>query len=64
MSRNDDRLLTPQETAEFLATTTGVLAVWRSRGDGPQFVKLGRAVRYRWSVLSKWVDAHTVGRAS
>jgi len=59
VARLDDRLLTPPETAEFLRTTVGVLKVWRSRGDGPPFVKVGRSVRYRWSALDRWVDDQT-----
>ena len=60
MSAGRDQLLTPAETAEYLATTTGTLAKWRYRGDGPPYVKAGRSVRYRTAALSAWVKAREV----
>ena len=30
---------------------------WRQEGTGPEFLKLGRLVRYRKSDLDRWVDA-------
>lgn len=45
--------------AERLGVTPETLRNWRWRGDGPPFVKLGRAVRYRLSDLSAWLDAQT-----
>ena len=50
-----DRLLTPQETADFLRVSLSWLAKARMRGDGPPYVKIGRAVRY------PAVDERTVG---
>lgn len=47
-------LLTPAEVAEYLRTTTGVLAKWRYLGTGPAYVKSGRSVRYRRDA----VEAH------
>lgn len=54
------QLLTPAETAERLGTTTGTLAYWRSRKQGPPYVKLGpQAVRYRESDLAKFIESRT-----
>jgi predicted DNA-binding transcriptional regulator AlpA len=52
-----DRLLTPKEAAEFLRVSLSWLAKSRMRGDGPQFVKLGRAVRYREGALIQHVKS-------
>jgi predicted DNA-binding transcriptional regulator AlpA len=52
-----DRLLTPQETADFLRVSLSWLAKARMRGDGPPYVKIGRAVRYPESPLRGWMKA-------
>lgn len=39
--------LTEKELAARWGLHPGTLAHWRSKGIGPQFVKLGRSVRYR-----------------
>ena len=49
-----DLLLTPEEAANFLN-----LAKSRVNGDGPEFVKIGRAVRYLQSSLRKFIKART-----
>ena len=41
-----ERLLTPSETATSLGVSLSWLAKARLRGDGPLYVKIGRAVRY------------------
>jgi predicted DNA-binding transcriptional regulator AlpA len=40
-------LLKTPEVAKKLRVTKATLESWRCRGGGPQFVKYGRAVRYR-----------------
>ena len=52
-----ERLLTPKEAAQFLRLSLSWLAKSRMRGDGPPFVKPGRAVRYRESDLIGWLKA-------
>jgi predicted DNA-binding transcriptional regulator AlpA len=52
-----ERLLTPKEAAQFLRLSLSWLAKSRMRGDGPPFVKPGRAVRYRESDLLQWLKA-------
>jgi hypothetical protein len=39
-------LLTPRDAANLLRVSLSWLAKARMRGDGPPYVKLGRAVRY------------------
>lgn len=50
-----DRLLTEGEAAEFLNVSNRTLEGWRTDGDGPIYVKLRRAVRYRLSDLQKFI---------
>ena len=40
--------------------STVTLEKWRTTGEGPPFVKLGRIVRYRRSDLQDFMDAHLV----
>ena len=51
-------LLTPGETAERLKVSPSWLAKARMRGDGPPFIKVGRAIRYSEATLQQWMRAH------
>ena len=46
-----DRMLTPEEAANFLRLSESWLAKARMRGDGPPYAKYGRAIRYPESGL-------------
>lgn len=61
-ARNDelDALITETRAADILDISIRTLQSWRTRRTGPPFVRVGRAVRYRPSHLSLWVDANTV----
>lgn len=52
-------LLRPEQAAEYLNVATQTLAVWRLRGTGPAFVKIGRKVNYERSVLEAFKFART-----
>ena len=55
-----DFLITTKEAARYLGITPRYLEARRLRGGGPPFVKLGsKAVRYRISDVTKWVEAST-----
>lgn len=54
-----ERLLTPSETATSLGVSLSWLAKARLRGDGPLYVKIGRAVRYRESGIRDYLRART-----
>jgi predicted DNA-binding transcriptional regulator AlpA len=50
-------LATPAEVAKMLGDIPEhTLAQWRSRGTGPEYIKVGRHVRYRWSAVNTWLD--------
>lgn len=53
-----DRLLTLDEVAEYLNIPIGTLYQWRSRGEAPRGIRVGRHVRVRESELQKWLDDH------
>jgi predicted DNA-binding transcriptional regulator AlpA len=48
-------LLTPKETAERLKVSTSWLAKARMKGDGPPFIKIGKAIRYPEAALIQWM---------
>ena len=52
-----ERLLTPREAANLLRLSLSWLAKARMRGDGPPYVKLGRAIRYREGALVQWMKS-------
>lgn len=54
-------LLDSKEAASFLRVTPRTLRNWRHRGDGPPYIKLGRAVRYTKKDLEDWIKAQRVG---
>lgn len=49
-------LVTPAELAAALNVQEETLAVWRSTGKGPAYIKLGKHVFYRMNDLDWWVD--------
>jgi predicted DNA-binding transcriptional regulator AlpA len=51
-----DRLITPDELAEFLHRPKATLYAWRYRGEGPPAIAVGRELRYRESVVDAWLD--------
>lgn len=59
MSDQDD-LLTSAETAALLGIKVNTLEIWRSKGNGPAFLKLGNApqapVRYLRSRVIEWLE--------
>jgi hypothetical protein len=52
-------LLTPEEAAKFLKLSTDWLAKSRMTGKGPEFIKIGRAIRYSMSSLQKFIQARS-----
>ena len=57
------KLATPEEYAEYRATTTRALADERYRGTGPRFIRYGRAIRYRWTDIHAYEEANTFERS-
>jgi len=54
-------LLSQREAAEVLALgNPRTLAAWRLRGEGPQYVRVGRCIRYRRADLAAWIESRVV----
>ncbi len=56
-------LLTSEEAAILLGIKPNTLEIWRTKGKGPEFIKLGHAkqapVRYIKSALVDWITAQS-----
>ena len=49
-------LLTEVEACKYLGGISPItLQSWRSRGEGPSYLKIGRLVRYRREALADWL---------
>lgn len=51
--------VTRQELASELRVTCQALSAMAMRGEGPTFVKVGRAVRYRRVDVESWLAGRT-----
>jgi len=54
---NTTKALTEQHVAELTELSVRTLQKWRLTGEGPVFVKLGRAVRYREEDIDAFLEA-------
>ncbi len=52
---------TTREAALYLGLAVSTLNKWRCHGGGPQFLKLGRAVRYRKDDLDRFIETRMFG---
>jgi hypothetical protein len=52
-------LLEPRHAASILHCSEWTLAEWRCTGAGPDFVKVGRLVRYSPGALQAWIERNT-----
>lgn len=57
-------LLTPDELASLLRVPVKTLTMWRYRGTGPVWVRVGRYVRYRPDDVSAWLDGQVLKEAA
>lgn len=58
---HSDTLLNTREAARRLGLAAGTLQNWRIRGQGPTYVRLGKAIRYEPESLARFVEQ---GRAA
>lgn len=52
---DDDVLIDGRQLAEWLGLSPRTLEIWRWRGGGPAYVKIGKAVRYRKGTVRQWM---------
>jgi predicted DNA-binding transcriptional regulator AlpA len=61
MIQKEEELMTTKDVARVLKISPTTLATYRSRKvDGPKFIKLAGAVRYRKSEVDAWIKRHEV----
>lgn len=53
----DTRAVKTRDASEHVGLSESTLEKRRLTGDGPPFVKIGRAVRYRICDLDAWIAA-------
>jgi len=53
------RLMTPEELAEYLGVSLHCVYAWSSRGGGPKVVRVGARLRYRPTDVEQWLDRVT-----
>ena len=53
-------LINTDTVAKLLGLSSPTLRLWRTLGKGPQYVKLGGAVRYRTEELEEWIASRTI----
>jgi predicted DNA-binding transcriptional regulator AlpA len=58
MPLEHERLLTAREAADILRLSESWLAKARMRGDGPPYLKIGRAIRYAEGALVRWMRSN------
>ncbi|WP_454757223.1 helix-turn-helix transcriptional regulator [Cupriavidus campinensis] len=49
--------------ADYLGFTPKTLAQWRSRGEGPNYIRLGGRIFYHRAALDAWIERATVKTA-
>ena len=49
-------LVTTSEAAGYLGMKRNTLEIWRVKGNGPKFLKLGRLVKYRLQDLERFLE--------
>ncbi|HUY39798.1 MAG TPA: helix-turn-helix domain-containing protein [Candidatus Binataceae bacterium] len=52
--------LDERQVAALLGISLSSLQQWRHRRQGPEFMRVGRLVRYRRSAIEQWLDSRTV----
>jgi excisionase family DNA binding protein len=52
-----DPLLNPAEVSAFLGVPVGTIYAWRSRGVGPEGIRVGRHLRFRRGEIERWLEA-------
>jgi len=60
-STASDTLATESEVAKYLLVSVAALRRWRLEGRGPQYLKIGSLVRYKWSDVDAWLAARPTG---
>ncbi|MGY1435248.1 helix-turn-helix transcriptional regulator [Streptomyces reniochalinae] len=52
-------LAAPDEVADYLGVPVKTLYQWHHRRIGPNVLKVGRHLRYRWPEVEEWLTAQS-----
>ena len=55
INKSATNMLNTDQAAYYLGLARATLEAWRTRGGGPAFCKLGKAVRYRLTDLDAFI---------
>jgi hypothetical protein len=56
----DDQLLTQEQAAVIIGVKPPTLAMWRHKGKGPRYHKVGRSAYYRAADIDSWLNEQAV----
>jgi predicted DNA-binding transcriptional regulator AlpA len=51
---------TQEEAAVLIGVKPTTLAMWRHKGKGPRYLKIGRSCFYRVSDIETWLDQQAI----
>lgn len=57
---NDNDLVDTEGLAQYLGKEKRTIEDWRLDGKGPDFIRIGRSIRYRGSEIRRWLDSQVV----
>lgn len=60
LAKESQKIMDEDAAAEYLSVSSGTLRIWRSKGRGPKYRKIGRMIRYDKSDLDVWLNSHGV----
>lgn len=53
-------LASRRDIANYLGVPEGTLTQWAHRGIGPEYRRVGRHAKYRWSDVERWLSEQAV----
>jgi excisionase family DNA binding protein len=59
MAKTTEQLMTTVELADYLEIPIATLYSWRTKGEGPPAIKVGRHLRYRASDVERWLETRS-----
>jgi predicted DNA-binding transcriptional regulator AlpA len=62
IAESTSRLMTSRQLAECLKVSSRTLERWRAAGIGPEFLSLGKLVRYQAEHVNKWLKERSTYR--
>ena len=61
---NIEPLITTRQAATLVGLSHRTLESMRIKGDGPEYLQLGRAIRYEICELERWIESNRKAASS